>query len=162
MLVRRLGARTLEQDEHVRTYQKHFYMLLKIYLLRFSCGLALHGLVLQKALVNGYTHMKISILNGTWPIPPSISDKQEVKHGMQALFFTCHYPSTSTSSSSVPSLSMKPLRRFSLTNVAPPRSIPGPPICCFCKTNRACASRASCSCVIFGGRPRPRDAVAWP
>jgi hypothetical protein len=71
--------------------------------------------------------------------------------------------SASTSSSSVPSLSMKPRRRLALTSVAPPRSMPGPPMRFLCATSLSCAARASNSTAFFGGRPRPRgaDAGIW-
>ena len=69
------------------------------------------------------------------------------------------HSSASTSSSSISSGSTNPLLRFSLTNVAPPRSMPGPPMRRFCDTSRACKSRASCSCVFFGCRPQPRGVL---
>lgn len=69
------------------------------------------------------------------------------------------HSSASTSSSSISSGSTNPLLRFSLTNVAPPRSMPGPPMRRFCDTSRACKSRASCSCVFFSCRPQPRGVL---
>lgn len=67
--------------------------------------------------------------------------------------------SASTSSSSSSSPSMKPLRRFSLASVTPPRSMPGPPMRFLSDTSLSCASRASSSAERLGGRPRPRP---WP
>jgi hypothetical protein len=61
--------------------------------------------------------------------------------------------SASTSSSSVPSVSLNPRLRLSLTSVDPPRSIPAP-MRFLCDTSLLCASRASCSALFFGGRPR--------
>lgn len=95
---------------------------------------------------------------------------QKICQGHQSRFKHCHYKneycshlqmaphaSTSTSSSSASLGSTRPLRRLSLTSVAPPRSIPGPPIRFFWATKPSSVFQASCSGAFLVGRPRPRE-----